>query len=311
VTASEKENFDLFWALRGGGGGNFGVVTEFTFETHPVQNVALVNASWDWHQFDQVVDAWQHWAPDSDHNMTTALALTADGRLTLYGQYTPDNDAGLAQAGQVLGELLAQAPTEQHSVTPLPPVAAAHVLGQLRPETTDWRAELRHEQAFKSSSAVAFEPMPKEAIATLREALESSPRKPGEQNQPDMVQLLSGGGASESLGTRDTAVFHRGAKFVLQYDGYWDDPKDEAVNTAWVEEMRDDMLPYATGAYVNYHDSQLEDPLVAYYGPNLIRLSEVKKKYDPDNLFVFPHSIPTDLTAEQKAAANAAVTARN
>jgi hypothetical protein len=60
---------------------------------------------------------------------------------------------------------------------------------------------------------------------------------------------------------------------------------------------------------VNYHDSQLSDPLVAYYGPNLGRLAEVKKKYDPDNVFRFPHSIPVQLTAEQIDAANASVPA--
>lgn len=311
VTASEKENPDLFWALRGGGGGNFGVVTEFTFATHPVQNVALVNATWGWDQFNQVVDAWQNWAPDSDPNMTTALALTADGKLSLYGQYTPDNDAGLAQAGTVLQELLAKAPTPNTVIQPVPPIVAHRVLGQLDPGTEDWRAGLRHEQVFKSTSAVAFEPMPETAINILRKAIEDSPRKEGETNQPDMVQLLSGGGASARLGVRDTAVFHRGAEFVLQYDAYWDDPVDEGVNTEWAEKMRDDMLPYATGAYVNYHDSKLQDPLVAYYGPNLVRLAEVKHKYDPGNVFSFPHSIPPVLSPEQIAAANAAVHAES
>jgi FAD/FMN-containing dehydrogenase len=229
----------------------------------------------------------------------------------LYGQYTPDSDAGISQAGVALGELLAKAPTPNVVVQPVPPIVAHRVLGQLNPDTQDWRSALRDEQVFKSTSAVAFEPMPETAINILREAIESSPRKPGEKNQPDMVQLLSGGGASARPGTRDTAVFHRGAQFVVQYDGYWDDPADEGVNTAWVESMRDSMLPYAQGAYVNYHDGNLKDPLVAYYGPNLVRLAEVKKAYDPGNVFHFPHSIPTELSPEQIAAAHASVTAES
>jgi FAD/FMN-containing dehydrogenase len=307
LTCSKKENPDLFWALQGGGGGNFAVVTEFTFQTHPVENVALVNATWGWDQFNQVVDAWQHWAPNSDPNLTTALALTADGKLSLYGQYTPDSAAGMGGANTALAQLLADAPTADSRIQVMPPIVAARVLGQLAPEAKDWRAELRDEQVFKSTSAVAFEPIPGQAIDLLRVAIENSPRKPGERNQPDMVQLLSGGGASARQGIQDTAVFHRGAKFVLQYDGYWDDPADEGVNTEWVEKMRDSMLPYATGAYVNYHDALLEDPLVAYYGPNLVRLAEVKKAYDPGNVFRFPHSIPPELTDSQKAAAKASV----
>lgn len=303
VTASQKENPDLFWALRGGGGGNFGVVTSFTFQTHPVQHVAAFEASWDWKQFDQVVDAWQKWAPNCDDRVTPVLALRADHQIKLYGQFTPDSDRDLAQAPQLLQQLYAQVPPQTSSLQALPTEVASRVFGQLQPDSIDWRKDLREEQLFKSTSAVAFQPLPAEAITNLRQQLESSPRRAGEVNpNEDMVQLLPGGGASSRTPIGDTGVYSRKAQFILQYDAYWEQPQDEKVNTQWVEGLRDSMLDYAQGAYVNYHDSLLEDPLVSYYGPNLPRLVEVKKTYDPENFFHYPQSIPLQLSEPQAQA---------
>jgi hypothetical protein len=82
---------------------------------------------------------------------------------------------------------------------------------------------------------------------------------------------------------------------IVQYDGYWVAPQDAGPTMAWVEQMRTAMQPYTQGAYVNYVDSQIPDALRAYYGANLERLVEVKRRYDPDDVFHFPQSIPLSL----------------
>jgi len=107
-----------------------------------------------------------------------------------------------------------------------------------------------------------------------------------------MVQLLAGGGAPGEVAVDATAVPHREAKFVVQYDAYWTDPADEAAATNWIEGVRSAMLPYAQGAYVNYVDSTLTDYLDQYYGPNLPRLIRVKASVDAENVFAFAQSIP-------------------
>ncbi len=107
-----------------------------------------------------------------------------------------------------------------------------------------------------------------------------------------MVQLLGGGGFASRIATDTTAMFHRKAHFVVQYDGYWTAPQDGEATINWVETMRNHFLPLAHGAYVNYVDDMIDNPLQAYYGPNLERLIQIKSKYDPDNVFNFLQSIP-------------------
>jgi FAD/FMN-containing dehydrogenase len=327
LTASDNENADLFWALKGGGGGNFGVVIEFTFRTHAARNVAGFQASWEWAQFDAVVDAWQRWAYAVEPGMTAILDLRADGKLIMIGQYTPDSNEGwfglkaklelllgqvpvlkqlsgtLRKANAALAQLFAQVAPAKSEVRLIPLDIANRVFAQIEPKNPDWRSQLREQQIFKSTSSFAFEPLPRDALAKLRHALETSPRREKEQNfDQDMVRLLPGGGAALEVPVASSAADARHARMLLQYDAYWDNPEDNAPNTAWVEGMRRDLGPYTRGAYINYHDSLLEEPLLEYHGSTLRRLVAVKAKYDPDNVFNYPHSVPTALSREQDAA---------
>jgi FAD/FMN-containing dehydrogenase len=327
LTASDAENIDLFWALKGGGGGNFGVVMEFTFRTHAARNVVGFQASWDWAQFETVVDQWQRWAYAVEPGMTAILDLRADGKLIMMGQYTPDSNEGwfglkaklelllgqvpilkqlsgtLRRANVALAQLFDKIAPAKAEVRLIPLAIANRVFAQVEPKNPDWRAQLREQQIFKSTSSFAFEPLPREALAKLRAAIETSPKRGGEKNfDQDMVRLLPGGGAALQVPAESSAVDARGARILLQYDAYWDDPEDNASNTAWVEGMRRDLGPYTRGAYVNYHDSLIDEPQLSYYGAKLRKLVAVKAKYDPDNVFHYPQSVPTALSREQEAA---------
>jgi FAD/FMN-containing dehydrogenase len=300
VTANEHENTDLFWACRGGGGGNFGIVTSFDFRVHPIGLVAVCNITWQWSDFIALVDTFQHWAPNAPDNLSTFLRLAVGaapgaGVITLFGQLTPDSPAELAGFSQLLAPMLGAAPPTGVNVQMMPYSAAAAIFAGVDPKNPQWMIHPHDDQQlFKSTSAVAYAPFPREALELLKAKLEAAPAQQGwETNEPSMVQLLAGGGAPGRVAVDGTAVPHRQAVCVVQYDAYWTDPADQPIAETWIEGVRTAMLPYAHNAYVNYVDSRIEDYLDAYYVTNLPRLVEVKRAVDPENFFNFEQSIPT------------------
>ena len=296
VRANATENADLFWACRGGGGGNFGIVTTFTFTVHPVGNVAVFSVTWPWEAFEAVVAAWQAWAPDVDEGMTSFLTLLSSRTLTMQGQWTPDGDADLPRINALLAPLLAAAGPQAVSVQMLPYLNAARLFLGVDPLQPEWRVQKHSDtQIFKSSSALAYQPFPPEAIALLKSRLEACPTLSAAPSQPSMIQLLGGGGAMSRIAPTDTAVWHRSTKFVVQYDAYWTAPEDGRKTLDWIIDFRREMEAYTVGAYVNYADDHLKDPLHQYYGDNLARLVEIKRRWDPDNVFHFPQSVPRTL----------------
>jgi FAD/FMN-containing dehydrogenase len=249
-----------------------------------------------------VVDTFQHWAPSAPDNLSTFLRLAVGsapgaGTITLLGQLTPDAPQELAGFPALLAPMLGAAPPTGISVQTMPYSYAAAMFAGVDPKHPQWMIHPHDDmQLFKSTSAVAYEPFPKAGLELLKAQLELAPVQAGwETNEPSMVQLLAGGGAPGRIAVDGTAMPHRKAAFVVQYDAYWTDPADQPVAEKWIEGVRTAMLPYAYNAYVNYVDLQIEDYLDAYYVTNLPRLIEVKGRVDPDNVFNFQQSIPTKL----------------
>jgi len=289
---NEHDHANLFWALKGGGGGNFGVVTSFTFNIHPISLVAAFNWTWDWSQFVNVVDTWQKWAPDNPENgLTSILTLTADLTITMSGQYTTEPQT-LPQIYKLLEPMLATGPISTDTQI-VPHVNAARMFFGVDPLNPTWRIRAHADnQIFKSSSAFSFAPFSTEIIQQMKDRIEKAPILSAPPSQPTMIQLLGCGGVASQVPPEATAVWARHAKFIVQYDGYWTAPQDEAATIAWVEDFRNAMKPVAWGAYANYSDELIPEPMEEYYGPNLARLIKVKKEYDPNNVFNFPQSIP-------------------
>jgi FAD/FMN-containing dehydrogenase len=93
LRASSSENSYLLWACCGGGGGNFGIVTALDIRVRPIGLVGVCNVTWPWQTFVDVVDTWQHWAPDVSDDLSTFLRLAVGGCITLFGQFTPNDPA--------------------------------------------------------------------------------------------------------------------------------------------------------------------------------------------------------------------------
>lgn len=296
VRASAAENPDLYWACRGGGGGNFAIATSFTFQVHKIGNVAVFSISWPWEAFETVVNAWQAWAPEVEDSLTSFMTLLSTRTLTMQGQFTPDSDADLPRINQLLAPILAAAGPQSVNIQMLPNLNASRLFLGVDPLQPEWRVQKHSDdQIFKSSSALAYQPFPPEAIALVKSRLEACPTLSAAPSQPSMIQLLGGGGAMGRIAKDATAVWHRQTKFVVQYDAYWTAPEDGKKTLEWITDFRREMTPYTVGAYVNYADDRLVNPLQQYYGDNLKRLVEIKQKWDPQNVFHFPQSVPLSL----------------
>jgi FAD/FMN-containing dehydrogenase len=274
LRASESEHADLFWALRGGGGGNFGIATAFTFRVHPIGDVAVCTVTWPWDDAVEVLDAWQRWAPFADERLCVALAIAhpSAGTISATGLFT----GSAVELPPLLEPLLRAGTPGAPLIQSLPFLTAAEQFAG--PPIASVR--------FKNASSLAYEPLPAEAIATLVEHLRAAPFA------SDLVGFFPLGGAIATVDPAATAFVHRRALFDLQYQAYWWDDTAAQASLTWVRDLRAAMAPYTTGAYVNYVDADVTDWATAYYGTNLARLERAKAEYDPDDVFDGPQSIP-------------------
>lgn len=273
--ASENENADLFWALRGGGGGNFGIVTSFRFQLRPVREVALYDVSWPWDDAAEVLDTWQHWAPKADRRLGSGFGLghPDSGAIGSSGQFNGSED----ELRSLLDPLL-------NVGTP----AAPQISTVTYMEAVERYAgpPARH-SVFKNTGAFVTEVWDEKAISTFVEQMRATP------SNSNYVGFFAAGGAIADVDPSATAFVHRNALYDVQYQAYWQDDAEATAEIAWIGAIRDAMRPSTSGAYLNYIDADLSDWAEAYYGSNLSRLSAVKAAYDPENYFNAPQAIPS------------------
>ncbi|MFJ5231961.1 FAD-binding oxidoreductase [Kitasatospora sp. NPDC088391] len=278
LTCDAQQNDDLYWACRGGGGGNFGINLDLTFQAVEAPAAATCLLLWDAADAPAVLAAVQdlmRGAPDS-----TSLRLGVAGS----GDRTVVSTIGLHLGPAAeLRELLA------------PAFAAAE---PLRAEIADrdfWDAMdyLQHETsggAFAVRTHFATDPLPPAAVAAVLEHLAARPRS----GNPDGCgfALFGWGGAINRVDPQATAFVHRGAEYLVSLDTSWLPGEDPAPHLAWLAELDHLIVPHAVdGAYLNFTDPDLREWRTAYYGANYPRLVATKHRHDPDGLFTFPQSI--------------------
>lgn len=274
IYANDNQNSDLLWACRGGGDGNFGVITSLTFRVHPIGNVSRYRMTWNFADLEKVMRFWQRWAPYANTRLTSLLAFPAQnqGDLRSSGVFV-GNELELRQIIQPLLEATRPKTVEFHSSTWIE--AAQQFTG----------SGLKQEK-FKNSSAYCYEPLSYEALRVLIGYLQTAP------GFANVISFDAGGGAIDLIPDGATAFSHRGALFSIQYHSYWSRDEEADINMQWIEQFRNAMLPYTRGANRNYVDSLIVDWPTAYFEENLARLMTVKQKYDPENFFRYEQSIP-------------------
>lgn len=277
LRASETENPDLYWAIRGGGGGNFGIITSYTFRVRPAPfEVGIFQVIWPWEQLAEVIDAWQRWAPSVDVRLGTILELFSKTNGLVRSQ-------GIFLGPKAELEKLITPLTDAGSPTTvfIDEVTLSEAIEFWAPNEP-----LFDKQKTTWSSAWVEQILPAGAFESIRSFLEKA------TGSESNFFFLNSGGAMNQVPPRETAFFWRNTQYYMEWDASWTDESETQRNLKLVEETRINLQPYITGSYVNVPDLNLKDYGQEYYGDNFARLRRVKAKYDPENVFNFVQSIP-------------------
>ena len=304
-TASASTNPDLFWACRGGGGGNFGVVTSFTFRTHPAGDIVLFFLSWPWSQAARVIAGWQSWAPHAPDQLWSNLHLAAAPGGAVPGIQVGGTYLGpVSEAHAQLEKLYAAVGTDPAApflqrTTWLQAMLVEAGCGGLTAGECHLPSQVSGGQLARASEYAKSDfftrPLASVGIATLLAGVEKFQRAGGAPGGSGGIAFDALGGAVNRVAPGATAFVHRGALFGAQYTTTWPAAAAAAAVSrqhAWQQSFWRSMRPYASGqAYQNYIDPDLAGWRQAYYGTNYPRLARVKAAYDPHRLFTFPQAV--------------------
>ena len=277
VSANAKQNDDLFWAVRGGGG-NFGVITSFLFRLHPIETVYAGPILWHMEQAGAALRFYRDFIATADANFNAWFAfmkvppvapfpehLHAKTMCGVVCCYTGPVD----KAEAVFQPLRRFGPPVVDFVGPMPYPALQGMFDALLPAGMQWywRADFVNEL---SDQAIALNIKYAAQIPTLL----------------SQVHLYPIDGAAHRPGNGDTAFSYRDARWAQVIVGVDADPANNAKLMTWTRDYWLALHPYsAGGAYVNFMMEEGQDRVQATYRDNYARLAQIKAKVDPDNLF--------------------------
>ncbi len=281
VRASATENTELFWGLRGGGG-NFGIVTEFEYRLAPVGSVVggaiLLPAT------AEVIRGYFDYAPNAPEDLTTIAQIMHAppapfvpeemvGKLVFF--VMPCFTGDLAEADAALAPIRALGEVLVDAVGPMPYPAIYDLMAM---------AAAPHLAAVRSMFA---DDLSDEAIQSMIDSVTVATSPVG------MIQLRGLGGAYGRVSPSETAFAHRERKLLVLVLGLWLDPnEDGAPHRAWAEAAWKKLQPEGDGVYVNFLEAEGEARILdAYPESTYNRLAELKRVYDPENFFQLNQNI--------------------
>jgi FAD/FMN-containing dehydrogenase len=288
VTASATENPDLFWASRGGAGGNFGMVTDLEYDMVEVPVIRATTGMFTFKGDDAILAsglAFQKLRTEAGRIATGTWSGNPD-----FAKLRVQVLAGESDARDLLAPLLA-VPGVQAEITERPWWDCYRwYIVEPSPAYSFWDRSLYADQ-FLSADA-------------LGAALEVVRRRPtnGDPDRKGAIGLFGWvGDAVSDVAPEATAYIHRPARLLIEMSSGWRTPPDPATPFSpvppdmrdWITELWETVLPHTTGrSYQNFPDPDLKDWASSYYGDNLARLEDVKRTWDPEDVFTYSQSIP-------------------
>ena len=283
VTASERDHPDLFWALRGGGG-NFGVVTNFEYRLQAVREITGGVMFFEVEDAEKVLRAYDAYITDAPRELGAFFAWQIAPPLP----FIPENRHGdtfcvlavcftgpAGEAERALAPLRNAAPIVAQWVERMPYTVLNGAFDGLVPPGLQhyWKA------AFGGALS----------DGAIEAHLKHGPEVPVVNST---VHIYPINGAVHDVPSDATAFGHRGAKYATVIAGMWPDPAQNEANTRWVRDYYKALAPHSEeGGYINFAAADDQDRVAANFGRNYERLGTVKRKYDPDNAFRFNQNI--------------------
>ncbi len=291
IKASRRRNAELFWACRGAGGGNFGVIVSMVFRLPPkTDNVTLIEIDY-LHATaagqEIFLATWQQWLKDADPRITLIARIynsANDGlamlvRGVFYGE---------ADEAKVLMEPFTRLEGAECSFQYVPFLEAVTIIGSNYPDS----------EKFQSVSRFVVRSFNQREITELVKLIGSPP--PGSLFAGLSMYAL--GGKVREIGTDQTAFFYRQADYIIWLETIWEENRFAGVNRSWINRRFPALASVTTGSYVNFPYSRLANYLEEYYGDHAALLKEIKKEYDPCNIFTFPQGLKSRGPKQAKAA---------
>ncbi|MDG5758798.1 FAD-binding oxidoreductase [Natronococcus sp. A-GB1] len=275
VHASENENEGLFWALRGGGG-NFGVVTSFEFELHPVETVVAGPLFWPIDDLEKTMKWYREWLPEQPEDVYAFYLIHEVPGDPFPEEIHGENVCGLMwcylgpeeEAEDVIQPARDTAEPLFEHIDPMPYPVVQSMFDDLYPPGDHWywKGDLVYE-------------LTDESIAEHERFAEVPTPKSG-------MHIYPIDRAVHKMDTDATAWGHRDATYSMAIVGVDPDPTNEELITDWTSDYWEAVHPHtAGGSYVNFMMDEGEKRVQASYGDNYDRLREIKSNYDPDNFF--------------------------
>jgi FAD binding domain/Berberine and berberine like len=268
LRASATENTDLFWGLRGGGG-NFGVVTSFEFQLHEVGPLLTARIAHPWSKAREALRFFRDFLLEAPDGLVAYLTLGThiDGQPAVFlrGEW----NGPISEGESVVAPLRRFGSPIRDDCEPMLYVDVQKIVEPAFPpdRLNYWKANF-------------VEDLSDELIDVMIDSFSSVP------SPYSMIALEQMGGAVARVPDSATAFQSRNAAFSLLILSGWVDPADSDVNVAWTRDVWERTQPLSSsGVYVNYLGTEGEGRVRAAYGVNHARLTEIKRKYDPQNFF--------------------------
>lgn len=274
VTSNHYDNSDLFWALQGAGGGNFGVVTSYKFRlTKKVDKITLIQL--EWHDEKparfEFLRVWQTWLQDLDCRISAFGGIYKRGAwLNSFFYGSPD------EAAQLIAPFLNIPGITLKKMEYIDFIEAVKRIGDEYPVR----------EAFKSTGRFMQGRLSSEQLSTLINIINNAPT-----DANSYISVYSLGGAVRDKYKNDTAFFYRNADYIMGVSSSWEREQEAQIHKEWVSAAFRYIYTISVGSYINFPYNELANYQQEYYGQHVQKLQCIKEQYDPCNVFAFPQSI--------------------
>lgn len=278
MIANANQNEDLFWALRGSGGGNFGVITSLTYRLpEKIEMATLINIDYPHVGFEKVVNValrYQQFFKDLDRRLTLKMAM--------YNSETKGK--GVKLTGLFYG-------SEEEATELLAPFHDAtdfnleyKTVLQANRDIQDSHPDF---EMYRSGGRFIYRDYNADELVSMLGLIDE--RALG--SLYTAITFYGLGGAIADVKKEETAFYYRDALFILGFQSVWEDPQYGPINYEWVAERFNVLSTYTDGSFINFPIAQSDEYEKNYYGANLSRLKVVKRMYDPEGIFNFEQVI--------------------